>query len=155
MIHPVYKGKYSEEDANGILQSLHSYVEVTLSNRLEGTIEDEYEVGRVFIPCNQDDDINELAQKELSRLKVESRNQFRNPFVKSEKEGKIDGNYQGYLRGWKVFTYQDVKQQKWGVEEANRVTICYNDGVLGVALRYHTGKIEEKSTLKPHKSMYN
>jgi hypothetical protein len=156
MIHPVYKGQYSEEDANGILQSLHSYVEVSLSNRLEGTIEDEYVVGCVFIPCNQDDDINELVQKELLKLKVESRNQFENQFVKSENKGKIDGQYQGYLREWKVFTYQQVvKEKRWALTVVNRVTICYNDGVLGVALRYRTGKIEEKSTLKPRNSMYN
>ena len=159
MIHPVYKGQYSEEDANGILQSLHSYVEVTLSNRLEGTIEDEYVVGCVFIPCNKDDDINGLVQKEFKRLKFDPKRTFDNSlFINSEKKGMVSGLYQGNFRTWKVFDYKEVlKEKNAGLNDDTpiRSIVCYNEGVLGLGFRYLTGKIKEKTTLKPRKSMYN
>ena len=158
MIHPVYKGQYSEEDANGILQSLHSYVEVTLSNRLEGTIEDEYVVGCVFIPCNKDDDINGLVQKEFKRLKFDPKRTFDNSlFINSEKKGIVSGLYQGNFRTWKVFDYKEVlKEKNAGLNDDTpiRSIVCYNEGVLGLGFRFLTGEIIKKNTIKSHLSVF-
>ena len=61
---------------------------------------------------------------------------FNNPFDATRMEGN---KYQGYLRAWKVFDYEEVRANKrWGLHDAipARVTVCYKEGVLGVAFRY-------------------
>jgi hypothetical protein len=151
MVHPLHKGQYTEEHANEILQMLHSYVDVSVSSRVIGVLEDVPAVDSVFIPCNKEDDINDL----VASLNIKTRNKFNNSFNKSEKVGKIDGQYQGYLRVWKVFTYQEVVEEpRWGLKEMDRITVCYYNGVLGVGLRYQTGETEQKNTLKSKSSIY-
>jgi hypothetical protein len=64
----------------------------------------------------------------------------------------------GFLRDWGVYQYSYIDENKgWGfscLSTAPRVTICYNEGVLGVAIRTPTGIIVEKNTLNSYKSMY-
>ena len=65
----------------------------------------------------------------------------------------------GYLRSWKVWNYTDIEEEKgWGFcinTTISRATICYKDGVLGIALRRPTGVITTESSLTSYKSMYD
>lgn len=83
---------------------------------------------------------------------------FRNPFDNAH---MVDGRYQGYLREWKVFTFEEVFTNKgWGLNSniPARVTVCYKDGVLGVAYRYIIDieelNIRRETTHATVKSMY-
>jgi hypothetical protein len=67
------------------------------------------------------------------------------------------GSYMGYLRKYGVFKYNDIKTSLWGIRigyETIRLTVCYNDGVLGLCLRFATGKMKEVNDLESYKSMY-
>ena len=157
-IHPVHKGQYSEEEANEILRSMDSLIVPIVSSRTKGTIKDEEVVGCFFVPCNKDDDINGLVQKEFKKLKFDPKRTFDNEkFINSEKKGMVDGKYQGNFRVWKVFDYQEVLNEKnAGLNDDTpiRSIVCYNEGVLGLGIRYLTGETEEKNTLKTHLSMF-
>ena len=157
-IHPLYKAQYSEEKANEILRSMDSLTAPIVSNRTKGTVEDEEVVECFFVPCNKDDDINGLVQKEFKRLKFDPKRTFDNEkFINSEKKGMVRGLYQGNFRVWKVFDYQEVlKEKNAGLDEKTtiRSVVCYNEGVLGLGFRYLTGKTEEKTTLKSNLSMF-
>jgi hypothetical protein len=79
------------------------------------------------------------------------------PFINSEAQGLENGKYKGYLREWIVldFDTQVATQPGWGVTAENqRLTICYQDGVLGIAIRFDSGITKEKNTLTTFKSMY-
>lgn len=81
---------------------------------------------------------------------------FKNPFIKSEKDcGLVDNKYMGQLRGWKVWDYKEVETQpRWGATNKPRLTICYKESILGVALRYSTGETKREGSLETYKSMY-
>ena len=67
------------------------------------------------------------------------------------------GSYMGYLRGYKVLQYERLKDELWGIRvgyETVRLTVCYNNGVLGLCLRFATGKMKEVNDLEAYKSMY-
>ena len=69
----------------------------------------------------------------------------------------ISGSYMGNLRGFKVLQYDRLQNEKWGIRigyETIRLTVCYNDGVLGLCLRFATGKMKEVNDLEAYKSMY-
>jgi len=77
---------------------------------------------------------------------------------------KKDGDkYEGNLRGWYVLKWEDTEEEKgvenshWGfspISIAPRSTICYNDGVLGVGVRWPTNEIIDVGTVETYKSMY-
>ena len=83
---------------------------------------------------------------------------FKNPFHDSIRKGLVNGKYKGYLREWKVFEFDEnvVTQCGWGVKDSNvRITICYRNGQLGIALRYYTGRTYTVNTLiTTRRSMY-
>jgi len=153
-IHPLYNKYYSEEEANEILHTLHSYVEVKMSCRITEEIRVEHLSESIFISCTKDDDIDGLFTKEYARLNITKDREFRNPFIQSEKVGKKDGKYQGYVRGWNVFEYDEVKEAKWSLAGGDRLTICYNKGVLGIAARFLTGETKVIDTMRAYKSIY-
>lgn len=155
VIHPVYNKYYSEEEADEILHTLHSYVEVKLSGRIAEESRIEYLSKSIFIACTKDDDIDGLFTEEYARLNVEKVRNFQNPFIASEKEGKKDGKYQGYMRGWSVLEYDQVKEAKWSLAGGDRITVCYNKGVLGVAARYQTKETKIVDTMRAYKSIYS
>jgi hypothetical protein len=90
---------------------------------------------------------------------------FRNPFVRSDEEMAAHpdrhpraGGQIGYLRRWAVFDYAEIEENKgWGFSLRNtrgRLTICYKDGVLGVALRKPSGRTLTVNSMTAFKSMY-
>jgi cation transport regulator ChaB len=152
-IHPEHNGMYSDTDADDILRRLGCLVAPVLSARVKGNFIRHQEIGCEFLPCNSET----FASLGLP---------LRNPFIKSSEEmrkypdrypeqvGKI-----GYLRGWKVWNFSEVKDQSgWGFSvssTSSRATICYNDGVLGIALRTPTGRNTIVNNLTSYKSMYD
>ena len=58
-----------------------------------------------------------------------------NPFLRAQMEGT---KFQGNLRGWRILDFSEVEKSSWGFNETTnkpRLTVCYKDGSLGVALR--------------------
>ncbi len=109
--------------------------------------------GCEFEPCNQD---TFPALKAILEQRFHP-HRFMDPFINSEAQGLENGKYKGYLREWIVldFDTQVATQPGWGVTAENqRLTICYQDGVLGIAIRFDSGITKEKNTLTTFKSMY-
>ena len=92
-------------------------------------------------------------------LRLQFHRDFQNPFTASEEKGQVDGQWQGYLRGWAVHDYQYVEDNRgWGMTSPRnsvRLTICYQDGILGIAVRWRTDRRVEINTLQTYKSMYH
>jgi len=69
-----------------------------------------------------------------------------------------EGRYKGYIREPKVFGYDRIKTELWGIRigyELARLTECYDDsGRLGLCLRVATGAVKEANDLEAYKSMY-
>jgi cation transport regulator ChaB len=153
-IHPEHNGMYSDTDADDILRRLDCLVAPILSARVKGSIKHHQEITCEFRPC---------TNETFASLGLPIRN---NPFLKSiEEMAKYPDRYPaqngqiGYLRSWKVWDYIDIEEEKgWGFcinTTISRATICYKDGVLGIALRRPTGVITTESSLTSYKSMYD
>ena len=157
VIHPIYNLPMSSNECDAILQELGCFVELSVSPRVEGRIYEKKDYKARFIPCNKGT-FEETIKRDLMIQTKFKDHRFQNPFHESEKKGMENGQYKGYLREWKVFDFDNniVTQCGWGVKDTNvRLTICYKDGELGVALRYYTGKTQVISTLvTTKKSMY-
>jgi hypothetical protein len=151
--HPLCRSPLPESECNRILQEIGCFAEVKVSARVRG--------GTKLVPI-YDSEFYPCTKQTFSSIKtrLESRfpdHRFQNPFTSSEQKGLDNQKYKGYLREWKVFDYEtQVKTQPgWGVgPNAPRLTICYRDQILGVALRFDTGRKEIKNTLTTFKSMY-
>jgi len=154
--HPTFKEYYSIQKAQEILCSLDSYLDVNVSSRVAKENGSTYTPNIVFIPCNDStkkDKMNELIKNVYEGVGLTPRS-FDVPFHASEKEGKTEGKYKGYLRDWKVWNYDEVeKELGWGLKGRDRITICYKNGVLGIALRYKTAKLKQR--LKAYDSMFS
>lgn len=154
-LHPQHNGMYSETDADNILSNLGCpVVAPQLSARVKGSIKQHQEITCEFRPC---------TNETFASLGLPIRD---NPFLRSiEEMAKYPDRYPaqngqiGYLRNWKVWNYTDIEEQKgWGLcinRTISRATICYKDGVLGIALRRLTGVITTESSLTSYKSMYD
>jgi hypothetical protein len=84
-----------------------------------------------------------------------ARHEFSEPNF--ERRDDSSGLCMGYLRGFKVLQYDRLQTEKWGIRvgyETIRLTLCYNQGVLGLCLRFATGKMKEVNDLESYKSMY-
>lgn len=152
-LHPLCtEGPVTESEKDRILQEIGSYTEVTVSARVRGGMKEVPVFATEFHAC-------EPATFPALRATLDTRfgRSFDNPFTRSQAQGLENGYYKGYLRGWNVLDYEtNVKTQPgWGVTSTNpRLTICYNSGTLGVAVRSDTGRRELKNTLETFKSIY-
>ena len=158
-LHPDYPNPLTQEEADRALQELGCFAEVKMSARVKGTIKTSAVVKAEFHPC--DDRTCEKLITELKNhpyVKDKLKRGFRDPFLNSARIGKAeDGRWKGNLRGYDVFEYESDIEAKpgWGMADGRpRLTICYNKGVLGLALRYQTDETVEENTLKSHNSMY-
>lgn len=127
-----------------------------LSSRVKSERKDVLTVSTRFHPCTKDEfpRLKDLLQERFP----EQRN-FTNPFIESEKQGLKEGRYQGYIRGWDVLDFEKnvVTQSRWGIKEDQtkcRLTVCYREGVLGIAVRHYTGEKQTVAKLEATKSMY-
>ena len=152
-LHPEHNKMYSETEADSILFRLGCLVAPQLSARVKGTIKQHQEISCEFRPC---------TSETFASVGLPIRN---NPFLKSNEEmKKYPDRYPaqhgqiGHLRCWKVWNYTDIEKEKvWGFSinsTCSRATICYKDGVLGIALRISTGVITRENSLTSYKSMY-
>ena len=154
--HPLYPDMMDETAADRVLQSLACFADSVISARVMGRIKQMPVYESQWHPCTEASWTN-FATKANSPLRRLTRKEFQNPFSRSRAEGLVDGKYQGYLRKWGVMDYEtQVKPQPgWGVKsDSPRITICYKGGVLGVAVRFDTGRTEQVDTLRAFKSMY-
>jgi hypothetical protein len=151
--HPLYPNPMNEEQCDRALQEIGCFAEVNVSPRVKGNVAKLCVYGCEFKPCNKD-------TFPLLKATLEHRfhpHRFMDPFINSEAQGLENGQYKGQLRGWSVldFATQVETQPGWGVTAENpRLTICYQYGVLGIAIRFDSGITEEKDTLTTFKSMY-
>jgi hypothetical protein len=70
---------------------------------------------------------------------------------------EMAGKWRGTLRGNHIFEYEDLENCVAGIrigKESCRLTVCYNDGQVGLCLRVATGELREVSDLNAYKSMY-
>jgi hypothetical protein len=109
-----------------------------------------------FYECTKDTFSMEGIRDKFPKFKeLFPTHNFQNPFIKSEEEGLENDKYMGFIREWKVWNYEEIKNESaWGAKKKPRLTICYNNGILGVALRYKTNEMEEVGTVETVKSMY-
>ena len=151
--HPSYPDPMTEKQCERALQAIGCFVEVNVSPRVRGDMSPSRIYECEFKPCNKDTFLTLKTVLEQSF----PLHRFINPFVNSEEQGLENGKYKGYLREWCVldFETQIETQPGWGVTATQpRLTICYNSGVLGVAVRYDTGRIGVQNTLTTFNSMY-
>lgn len=149
--HPLYPDILTKVQAKRALQEICCFAKVDLSSRVEGGITRTKEYVAEFKPCDK-------ATFAALKAELDTRfvRKFQNPFIASETLGLENGKYKGQLRGWRVLDFaNDVETQPgWATEGGPRLTICYDKGVLGVAVRFATGKMTEKNTLVTCKSIY-
>jgi hypothetical protein len=154
ILHPVYSEIYStREEAEEILLNMDCLTEVNLSTRITGNKKTFPKIITEFHECNKEN--YESKKRELCR-RFPKHNFIRNKFEVSEREGLIDGKYQGFLRRWKVFDYEEIRAAPgWGVLiDHPRIIICYRNNILGIALCINTGEFIIHDTLSAIKSMY-
>lgn len=127
--------------------------DAALSSRVSGSIRRHAIVKTTFYPCEPSAFAAVIASEEF-RAEAGTytpENPFRNPHLDE------DGRYMAALRKWRSFDYTDVLDDaRWGFDEKNcgpRLTVCYKEGVLGVALRTLQG-FDTVSTLAACRTMY-
>uniref|UniRef100_A0A6C0AQ94 Uncharacterized protein n=1 Tax=viral metagenome TaxID=1070528 RepID=A0A6C0AQ94_9ZZZZ len=167
VLHPSYPSPLSPAAADQALQALGCLGTSILSERVTGTVKTVPTIRATFHRCDRE------SFGALATTLVEGRT-FQNPFDRSIAEMTRQGiphtaPMLGYMRGWKVLDYDRdlnvtdphtgiVYGAGWGftiIPGGNdpRVTICYKDGVLGVALRVMTAT-RDIDRLSAYKSMY-
>jgi hypothetical protein len=156
-IPPEYPNPLPEDQCNKILQDKGCFADVNISPRVSSSIDDKPVYKVKFYKCTKDTFSNDDIKDKYPEFKeLYPEHNFKNPFIKSEEEGLDDDKYQGFLRVWKVWDYKDIEENEpgFGAKKKPRLTICYKDGVLGVAVRYKTNEMEEVGTVETVKSMY-
>ena len=154
-LHPDHKLPLNSEGADKVLQELKSYTCVKVSPRVRGRIGTRHVFGCEFVACNPEEF---LSKKSLLEAKVGGAN-FNDPFKESVEEGKEGSKFKGYLREWRVLKFEEIEESErgWGVSGGGgcaRLTICYRNNVLGIAVRWDTGEKLSINTLETFKSMY-
>lgn len=127
--------------------------DAALSSRVSGSIRKNAIVKTTFYPCDPSTFSAVIASEEF-RAEAGTytpENPFRNPRLDE------DGRFMAALRKWRSFEYEDVLEDaRWGFDEKTcgpRITVCYKEGVLGIALRTFQG-IETVNTLTAYRTMY-
>ena len=163
-IHSYYNEEYNEETAEKILEELGCNIKIELSSRVKGKSKSVLKIESKFIECDETNvssciqkhikDDESLPKKEVREHNFNTSSLFSN-FEINENGEKI---YKGNLRSIKdVYSHEAIRVQRWGFNEENkkpRLTVCYNEGRLGLCLRYTKGEKEEVTTLSSYLSMY-
>ncbi len=159
-VHPDYPEEYTEHRANEILAIIGCLEVPSISSRLKGTIRQETVTESRFIACGPDT-FETIARPQIEAACIGQA--FHNPFTRAAEHMEGD-RYKGYLRGWFILNYEnDVKPSRWGFsirdldgpveQRPGRITVCYKDGMLGIALRKPIGA-ETISNLTTWQSQY-
>ena len=157
-LHPEYNSQITKNDAEAIIINLDCKSRM-ISERVKGKIYDIPIFDTKWFECNSENfsaSIESILPTIMGGKFIECT--FYNPFQHTQRPVcSEDGKEKGYLRKWDVFDYDiDIKNEPgWGVlKERPRLTICYCAGILGVAIRWHTGLLVKENQLTAWKSMY-
>ena len=158
-VHPEHRAPMAESAADEILLNLGCGATVNVSARVRGGVKTVPDIVCSFHPCTRDTYSGVAA---LAAFPT-------NPFIASVREmaahpdrWPLVGGQIGNLREWGVYEYDYIvrnKGNRMSVQSVardprGRITICYNDGVLGVALRKPTGRTRTEDTMTAFQSMY-
>lgn len=160
-VHPEFPGEYTESIANDILSGLGCLEVPKLSDRLTGKIKPTVKIDGGFIACEMD--TFDVAVRPIIQGLNPTLN-FRTPFLKAEEMHAELGFWPGYIRGWRRLDYDtQVKNEKWGFSLRDlqspqdrrhiRLSICYQNGILGVGYRIPVGQ-DLSNNVSTHKSQY-
>lgn len=160
-LHPVHALPIPKARAEEVLRDLGCFGDVSLSSRVLGTVRNLPVYDTHWFPSTEATWNTDIAAVKNAVAGGKFRTHaFENPFQKARTRGHVpgpDGRVFGYLRGWHVLEYEtQVKTQPgWGVLlDSPRVTVCYNNGVVGAAFRWHTGNFHQSNRLNTYRSMY-
>ena len=164
--HPIHNQQMTENEADNILQELDCAVEYAVSSRVKGDLKNIAEAKSQFFPC---DSMTFEAQKakfekilnKYPNIDLTWLERCHNPFLKSNaymEKNNMEGKIPGIMRGeYMVYDYTKDIDPTPGAglgPDTPRLTVCYKEGHLGVALRWQTGKYVEKNTMAAFNSMY-
>lgn len=150
-LHPGSQTPVTREESDRILQESGSYADQSLSARVRGSVRNVAIVDTTWHSCNVET-FDEVSRSEEFR-RQSGVHRFQNPFIPPQMIGDL---FTGYLRERRVFQYSEVSDSRWGFNRTTngpRLTVCYRDGVLGIALRTLIG-FEIQNTLSAFRSMY-
>jgi hypothetical protein len=169
--HPACPGAVDSRTGDRVLQMEECFADTSLSARVAGKVEMRIIHETTFYPVT-DEEWHEFTHSPTSPLRLGRAvtRSFSNPFTISYTRSGLcpeTGRWRGYLpsqRGqppWRVLEFErDLENlYSWGGEKRDGLLldhriICYNRGVLGVAVRTDTGRREEVSRLEASRSMY-
>jgi hypothetical protein len=155
-IHPVHSAPMTSVEADRLLKVMASFVKVKVADRVRGRVKEVPVFGCDFAACNA----QSFPPRELQHIMDDNEivHDFQNPFIKSSEKGLVNGKMQGHLRKWGVYDYVFVETKPgWGMNgppNTARLTVCYRDDQLGVAIRWKTDEMQKINTLQTVKSMY-
>jgi hypothetical protein len=158
-LHPLYTTPMSLTDVDKALLQLGCGADLAISSRVKGSVRRLPVVGIFWFPTTEETFTRDIEHvKTLPNHEPFRAHPFANPYQHARRPPPgADGMQQGYLRRWGVFDYdRDVNSSAgWGIEHGRpRLTVCYKDGVLGVAVRWHTGEFRMEDRLTAYRSMY-
>jgi hypothetical protein len=162
-VNPLYPELMPERRAKEVLALLGCGVKLSLSPRLTKLSTRMMPIfGTYFFPTTRETfgrDI-ECAQRRPGHERFRDHN-FENPFesaVRRAQPPRPDGMEIGWLRTWGVWDYDQHIDGNGGGGSVTiggpRLTICYKDGVLGVAVRWHTEAFQQMDPVRVVRSMY-
>ena len=166
--HPKWPEPVDASTRDRALQELECYADVSLSARVAGRVVDKIVHATEFYQVNEGGWDNFIHSPDSPlRLGRAVTRSFKDPFPLSRKKGLVaDQLFKGYLpsmkgeESWRVLDYKDLKDlESWGGAKKDGMLqdhriICYNAGVLGVAVRVDTGERVKVNSLKSYRSMY-
>jgi len=130
---------------------------IHLSQRISGSVREIPNVIIKHFPCGPENVsglVGRIWADELACY-IPPRHRFDTKTLFHEKIGEM---WCGHLRGYHVLNYEDVKENRgWGIQlpkSVVRLTTCYKEGVLGVALRVVSG-IKVVENLESVRTMYS
>ena len=162
--HPNHKKPLPKAQAEEVLKGLGCFYDVSLSSRVRGSVSSRALFKTCWFPCTSTTWAAAIEREKGDKLSAIRQHTFKNPFQNTSRLADMrlrpdpDGREKGYLRGWRVLDYEeDVVNSGGGGSvtiDAPRPTICYSKGILGVAIRWHTGEYCEENKLSTQNSMY-
>jgi hypothetical protein len=100
-----------------------------------------------FYACEPENKLAVLRQIEEENRDAITTHKFSGSNLFKEDKRDADGKWMGFRREWAVFTYEQLETEEWGLgeKEKARVTVCYQDGQVGLILRYMKAESDMKT----------
>jgi hypothetical protein len=129
-----------------------------LSQRIAGKTKKVPVIVSAFYPCekeNKDDVVATIRVDFAQHLRGRGFNTSN--LFREDKKDPLSGKWMGYMRKYDVFKYEQVEHSLWGIRigaEESRITVCYQNEQVGLAVRVATGECRQINNLETYKSMY-